>query len=119
MSVTAFPVLARILTDRGMHRTAVGGLALACAAVDDVIAWSLLAVVVTIGGSGADQWHVVFALPYVFLMLVVVCPLLRRLADAHRKAGRLTPNILAIVLMGLLLSCYATEWMGVHFIFRG
>ena len=58
MSVTAFPVLARILTDRNMHRTAVGGLALASAAVDDVIAWSLLAVVVTVGGGGADQWHV-------------------------------------------------------------
>ncbi len=117
MSVTAFPVLARILTDRGMHRIAVGGLALASAAVDDVVAWSLLAVVVTIGGAGADQWHVFFAIPFVLLMFFVVRPLLRRLADAHQKAGRLTPNILAVILIGLMLTCYATEWLGVHFIF--
>ena len=66
MSVTAFPVLARILTDRGMHRTQVGGLALASAAVDDVIAWSLLAVVVTVGGANAaDQWHIFLALPFI------------------------------------------------------
>ncbi len=95
MSVTAFPVRAVILTHRGMHRTAVGGLALTCAAVDDVIAWSLLAVVVTVGGSGADQWHVIFAVPYVFHMHVVVRPLLRRLADAHSEVGRLTPNTAA------------------------
>jgi Kef-type K+ transport system membrane component KefB len=117
MSVTAFPVLARILTDRGMHRITVGGLALASAAVDDVIAWTLLAVVVTVGGGGADQWHVLFAIPYVLVMFLGVRPLLRRLAAAYDKAGRLTPNILAAILVGLLLSCYATEWLGVHFIF--
>lgn len=117
MSVTAFPVLARILTDRGMHRITVGGLALASAAVDDVIAWSLLAVVVTVGGAGADQWHVLFAVPYVLVMFLGVRPLLRKLAAAYDRAGRLTPNILAAILVGLLLSCYATEWLGVHFIF--
>jgi len=118
MSVTAFPVLARILTDRNMHRTAIGGLALASAAVDDIIAWSLLAVVVTVAGSGgADQWHVLLAVPYVAVMFGVVRPLLRRLVAARDSAGRLTPGVLAVVLAGLLLSCWATEWLGVHFIF--
>jgi Kef-type K+ transport system membrane component KefB len=98
MSVTAFPVLARILTDRGMQRIAVGGLALASAAVDDVIAWSLLAVVVTIGGAGADQWHVVFALPYVLVMFLAVRPLLRKLVDGYTKAGGLTPAIQPVIL---------------------
>ena len=51
MSITAFPVLARILTDRGMHRTETGGLALACAATDDILAWTLLAVVIGIAGG--------------------------------------------------------------------
>ena len=51
MSITAFPVLARILTDRRMHRTETGGLALACAAVDDVLAWTILAVVIAIAGG--------------------------------------------------------------------
>ena len=61
MSVTAFPVLARILTDRGLHRTRLGGLALASAAVDDVLAWSLLAVVVAIAGAGGHQGRLVLA----------------------------------------------------------
>lgn len=118
MSVTAFPVLARILTDRGMHRTRIGGLALASAAVDDILAWSLLAVVVTVAGSGGhDQWHILLAVPYVALMFGVVRPLLRRLVAARDEAGRLTPGILAIVLVGLLVSCWMTEWLGVHFIF--
>jgi Kef-type K+ transport system membrane component KefB len=63
MSVTAFPVLARILTDRGMHRTAIGGLALGSAAVDDVLAWSMLALVVTVAATGGESWHVLFAVP--------------------------------------------------------
>jgi Kef-type K+ transport system membrane component KefB len=117
MSVTAFPVLARILTDRGMHRIAVGGLALAAAAVDDVIAWSMLALIIAVAASGADTWHVLFAVPFVLLMFLVVRPLLRRVAAAHAKAGRLSPSVLAIVLVGLLLSCYAAEWLGVHVIF--
>lgn len=121
MSVTAFPVLARILTDRGMHRTQLGGLALASAAVDDIIAWSILAVVVAIAAAGTAThgatWQILFAIPYLVLMFAVVRPLLKRLVDMRDKAGRLTPSILAIVLTGMLLSAWATEWMGIHFIF--
>ncbi|MFG1921148.1 cation:proton antiporter [Cryptosporangium sp. NPDC048952] len=118
MSITAFPVLARILTDRGMHRTRLGGLALASAAVDDVIAWSLLAVVVTVAGASAEaQWHVLLTLPYVALMFFVVRPLLRRLLPLHAAAGRLTPALLAVVLVGLMVSAFAAEWLGVHVIF--
>jgi Kef-type K+ transport system membrane component KefB len=119
MSVTAFPVLARILTDRGMTRIPLGSLALASAAVDDVIAWSLLAVVVVIGsvGGGTAQWHVALAIPYLAVMFGLVRPALRRIIGARDSAGRLTPNILAIVLTGLFASAFATEWLGVHFIF--
>ena len=116
MAATAFPVLARILTDRGLHRTRIGGLALASAAIADVLAWVLLAVVVALAGSSA-QWKVLLALPYVVLMFAVVRPLLRRLSRFYLQAGRLTPNILATVLAGLLLSSWATNWMGLHFIF--
>ncbi len=55
MSITAFPVLARILTDRGLHRTRIGGLALAAASVDDVLAWTLLAVVVAVAGAAGTR----------------------------------------------------------------
>jgi Kef-type K+ transport system membrane component KefB len=118
MSVTAFPVLARILTDRGMVRTPVGGLALASAAVDDVVAWSLLAVVVGVAGAdGGSSWVILLSVPYLLLMLTVVRPLLRRLVAARDRAGRLSPDILAVVLTGMLLSCVATEWLGLHAIF--
>lgn len=118
MSVTAFPVLARILTDRDMVRTPVGGLALASAAVDDVLAWSLLAVVVGIAGAeDGASWTILLSAPYLLVMVLVVRPLLRRLVTARDRAGRLTPDILAVVLAGLLLSCVATEWLGLHAIF--
>jgi len=117
MSVTAFPVLARILTDRGMHRTRIGGIALASAAMDDLLAWSLLIVVVAIAGAGGQQFRLLLAPVYAGVMFGVVRPLLRSLVDVYQRRGGLTPNVLAAVLVGLLLSSYATDWMGVKYIF--
>ncbi|WP_406514818.1 cation:proton antiporter [Streptomyces sp. NBC_00873] len=117
MSITAFPVLARILTDRQMMRTPLGVVALACASIDDVLAWFLLAAVVAISGSaGPDQWRILLAIPYLLGMLFVLRPLLHRFA-ARRPVLRLTPTVFACVLAGLLLSAAATEWMGLHYIF--
>ncbi len=121
MSITAFPVLARILTDRRMHRTETGGLALACAATDDILAWTLLAVVVGLAG-GADHgsgpsWIIYLAIPFALVAIFVVRPMLTRLTTMYRKAGELTPTILSIVLIGLLLFAAATEYLGVHYIF--
>jgi Kef-type K+ transport system membrane component KefB len=119
MSITAFPVLARILTDRGMHRTRVGGLALAAASVDDVLAWGLLAIVIAVAGAGAGHHQIRLALApvYAAAMIWLVRPAMRRLAEAYQRQGRLTPNVLAAVLALLLLSSSATEWMGIKFIF--
>jgi K+:H+ antiporter len=117
MSVTAFPVLARILTDRGMHRTRIGGTALASAAIDDVLAWSLLAVVAAIAGAGGQPFRLLLAPVYAGVMFGLVRPLLRQLADVYQRRGRLTPNVLAATLAGLLLSSYTTDWMGVKYIF--
>jgi Kef-type K+ transport system membrane component KefB len=117
MSVTAFPVLARILTDRGMHRTRIGGTALASAAIDDVLAWSLLAVVAAIAGAGGQPLRLLLAPVYAGVMFGLVRPLLRQLADVYQRRGRLTPNVLVATLAGLLLSSYATDWMGVKYIF--
>ncbi|WP_183098781.1 cation:proton antiporter [Nocardioides pelophilus] len=121
MSITAFPVLARILTDRRMHRTETGGLALACAATDDVIAWTLLAVVLAISGVKGEGhlpgWAIYLAIPFVLLAIFVVRPALTRLTAAYHKAGELTPTILSVVLVGILLFAATTEALGVHFIF--
>ena len=120
MSITAFPVLARILTDRGMHRTPIGVLALACAAVDDIIAWTLLAFVVAVvqGNGPLDVLRIVL-LTAVFaaVMFGVVRPLLKRLNDWYRRVGRLTPDILSVVLIGVLTSAFVTEMIGIHAIF--
>ncbi|MEU3526648.1 cation:proton antiporter [Streptomyces sp. NPDC038707] len=116
MSVTAFPVLARILTDRKLQHTPIGGLALACAAIGDVLAWCMLAGVVALaGGGGGDQWLLLLLVPYAAVMTWVVRPLLRRLVAAG--GSRLTPAVLTVVLAGLLVSGAVTERIGLHFIF--
>ncbi|HEX3542085.1 MAG TPA: cation:proton antiporter [Acidimicrobiales bacterium] len=120
MSITAFPVLARILTERQMYRTEIGALALACAAVDDVVAWSLLALVLAvIKSSGALSLPRILleALLFVAFMFLAVRPGLEWLAAKYRQAGRLTPNIFATVLVGFLVSSYITERIGIHQIF--
>ncbi|GAA4800478.1 cation:proton antiporter [Streptomyces ziwulingensis] len=117
MSITAFPVLARILTDRGMSRTPLGVLALACASLDDVLAWSLLAGVVALSGAaGPDQWRILLAVPYLLGMFFVLRPAVRALM-ARRPGAGLTPTLFACMLAGLLLSAAATEWLGLHYIF--
>lgn len=120
MAVTAFPVLARILAERGMYRTEVGALTLACAAVDDILAWSLLALVIAIVAAGSlIDLPLIFGMSVLFIgfMFIVVKPLLARINDAYRKAGRLTPTIFSVVLVGILLSSYATSRIGIHAIF--
>jgi Kef-type K+ transport system membrane component KefB len=117
-AITAFPVLARILTERGMQRTRIGSLALASASVNDVLAWILLAVVVIVAKSAqSGEWRLVLLPVYVAVMALAVRPLMGYLGRARLKAGRLTADLLAVILVGLLASAYATEWMGLNFIF--
>ncbi|MEO6500476.1 MAG: cation:proton antiporter [Jatrophihabitantaceae bacterium] len=116
MSVTAFPVLARILSDRGMNRTEVGAVALASAALSDVLAWSLLAVAVTVSG-GSGQWRTLLMPAFVAVLCLVVRPLLARMSAEHLRRGKAPSELLAPIVVGLFLSSWATEWMGVHFIF--
>ncbi|MFF4748214.1 cation:proton antiporter [Streptomyces sp. NPDC001268] len=116
MSVTAFPVLARILADRGLSRHPVGSLTLAAAAVGDLLAWICLAGVVAYAGA-AGQWRMALVPVYLVLMVTVVRPLLstavRRARDRDLPAERLIP----LLVVGVTLSCAATEWLGIHFIF--
>jgi Kef-type K+ transport system membrane component KefB len=118
MAITAFPVLARILTDRAMTRTELGVMALSCAAVGDVTAWCLLAGVVGIARAEVQGTLlvVVLALGYVVAMLLVALPLLRRLA-AHHNGDELPREAIAVVLVALLLSALATDVIGIHALF--
>ncbi len=120
MAITALPVLARILTERGMQRTRVGVLALACAAIDDVLGWSLLAVVVAVaaGGDPAGVGRILaLTVAFALVAFLLVRPLLARLVGRYEQAGGLTPDVLACVLVGLLLSAVITEEIGIHAIF--
>jgi len=120
MSVTAFPVLARILTDRGMHRTPMGIMALTCAAVDDVTAWCLLAFVVSVATAtemtGALR-TAVLSLVYVGVMFVLFRPLVMRMMRRLESAATLSRALSAAAFVALLLSSLATEWIGIHAIF--
>ncbi|HEY8021957.1 MAG TPA: cation:proton antiporter [Thermoanaerobaculia bacterium] len=119
MSVTAFPVLARILTDRGLQSTALGRLALTCAAVGDVTAWCLLAFVVGVVQAriGSALTTVGLTLAYVAVVVLAVRPLMVRLAARVDRKGRLTQGATASLLVALLLSALATEWIGIHALF--
>jgi Kef-type K+ transport system membrane component KefB len=120
MSITAFPVLARILVERNLLATRAGAMALACAAFNDVTAWIILAAVVVIVRAGeAMPLGVTLAGLAVFVgvMWTVVRPQLRRL-QAHVPAGGPVPHdALAAILLIALLSAVATEALGVHTLF--
>ncbi len=118
MSVTAFPVLARILTERGLNRTRLGAVTITCAAVDDITAWSLLAIVVAVAAAeGLASAFVTIALSMVFVavMILAVRPFLARVA--HRQDAGLPGTLFALILAGLLLSALATDRLGIHAIF--
>jgi Kef-type K+ transport system membrane component KefB len=119
MSVTAFPVLARILTDRGIHKTRMGSLTLACAAIDDVTAWCLLAFVMSVvqASSGGAVRTVSLALGYIAVMWFVARPLVARMTHWLDRKGRVTQGGLAIILLLILASSLATETIGIHSIF--
>lgn len=119
MSVTAFPVLARILTDRGMHKTRMGAIALTCAAVDDVTAWCLLALVVSIiqARAAGGVMTLIMAIGFVAVMLMVVRPLMVRLTLAYGNRGRLTQGLMATMFVLLLVSACATDMIGIHAVF--
>ncbi len=118
MSITAFPVLARILTDRHMIHTELGVIALSCAAADDVTAWCLLALVVGVAQAqvGAGLFVAVATLGYILAMVLIVRPLLKRVV-ARTKTEGLSRNAVAVVFIALLLSSLTTEYIGIHAIF--
>jgi Kef-type K+ transport system membrane component KefB len=118
MSITAFPVLARILEDRGLTRSDLGLLALGCAAINDAAAWCLLAIVAGVAQARVGDAAAVigWSLLFVLVVMVVVRPLAIRLARRWEERC-VDPGILGWLLALVLLSALATEWIGIHAIF--
>jgi Kef-type K+ transport system membrane component KefB len=128
MSVTAFPVLARILTERNLLGTRLGTLTITCAAVDDVTAWCILAAITGIVRAQHAQlalWQMLVGMAaYFVVMLLVIKPLLQGLAAGRESAGGERANgtasadkVLAVLLVCMLASSWATEWLGIHALF--
>ncbi|UUC44306.1 cation:proton antiporter domain-containing protein [Flavobacterium cerinum] len=120
MSITAFPVLARIVQERGLHRTKLGAMVITCAAADDITAWCILAAVIAIVKAGSflsSLYIIALAIIYVILMLKVVRPFLKRIGDLHTSKESITKSVVAIFFLTLLISSYATEVIGIHALF--
>ena len=120
MSVTAFPVLARILIERRMLKRPVGALSLAGAAIDDVTAWGLLALATAVAGTGSGLHALtIVGLAGVFTagMILIGRPLLARVSVAYDEVGRVPPIWLGIIFVAVLLSAYVSESIGIAAIF--
>ena len=120
MSITAFPVLARILTERNLHKTKVGAITITCAAVDDVTAWCMLAFVVAVAratGLASATYTAIGSVIYVLVMFFLVRPFLRRLEAMYDRQQRISQNMVAGIILLVLASAYATEWIGIHALF--
>src|SRR3954469_18711677 len=123
MSITAFPVLARILVERRMLKRPVGALTLACAAIDDVTAWFLiaLATAVAVAGTFGDvALTIAEAMLFCAVMAMLVRPLLGRVSTAFDAGGgQVHGGWVWAIFAGILLSAYATEEIGIALIFGG
>ena len=120
MSITAFPVLARIVQERGIHKTRLGTIVITCAAADDITAWCLLAAVIAIvkAGSFMSSLYVIgLAIGYVLMMLFVVKPFLKRIGDLYGKKDNIKKPVVAIFFLTLIVSSYLTEIIGIHALF--
>ncbi len=120
MSITAFPVLARIVQERGIHKTKLGSIVITCAAADDITAWCILATVIAIvkAGSFVSSLYVIgLAIAYVFLMINVVKPFLERVGELKNSRQSLSKPVVAIFLLTLIISAYSTEVIGIHALF--
>ena len=116
MSVTAFPVLARILIEHRMLKTPIGGLALAGAAVDDVTAWALVAVATALAGAASGYVALVIVgatALFAIALYAVGRPLLARMSTAYDEVGRVPTIWLGVIFVSVLLAAYVAGWIGI------
>ena len=120
MSITAFPVLARIVQERNLQKTKLGTVVITCAAADDITAWCILAAVIAIVKAGSFEssiYVILMAIAYVFFMIKIVRPFLKRIGDLQAGKSTINKPMVAIFFLTLILSSYATEVIGIHALF--
>ncbi len=117
MSTTAFPVLARIIQERGITKTPLGILAITTAAIDDMTAWCLLAVIIAVVKSGGfvnSLSTIVLTIAYVFVMIKMVQPFMKKFGSVYVSRENLNKTVVAFVFVVLFFSSYVTEIIGIH-----
>ncbi|HRR63177.1 MAG TPA: cation:proton antiporter, partial [Paludibacteraceae bacterium] len=120
MSITAFPVLARIVQEKGLTKTHLGGISIASAAIDDVTAWCILAVVIAISKTGnffSALYTILLAIAYILFMLLIVRPFLRRVGQIYQNIETFNKNIVGFLFLMLLSSAFITQFIGIHALF--
>lgn len=120
MSITAFPVLARIVHERGINKTAIGPIVITCAAIDDITAWCVLAAVIAIVKAGSftsSIFVIIIALAYVLVMFKLVKPALKKVTDPLSSKRMMSKAMIIVYFVVLFLSAYATELIGIHALF--
>lgn len=120
MSITAFPVLARIIQEKGLTKTHLGTISLASAANGDITAWCLLAVVVSIAQAGnmiSASFNILFSILYILFMFLIIRPFLRMIGNIYHNNEVIAKGMVAFIFLLLLISVYCTEILGLHALF--
>lgn len=120
MSIAAFPVMARIIHERGINKTPIGPIIITCAAIDDITAWCLLASVIAIAKAGSmasTLFVILLAIIYIYLMFKIVRPFLHRIADTQTSKHIVNKSLIGLFFIVLFLSAYITEVIGIHALF--
>jgi Kef-type K+ transport system membrane component KefB len=121
MAITAFPMLARIIYERGLTGTALGTLALAAGAIDDAAAWCVLAIVLASFGDGpmVAVKAIAGGVAYGMLITTFGTRLLKPLGDAVERDGKLSNTVLGLVLMLFMIAAWMMDAIGIHAVFGG
>lgn len=120
MSITAFPVLARIIQEKGLTKTHLGTISLASAANGDITAWCLLAVVIAIAQAGSmlsAVYNILFSILYILFMFLAVRPFLRMIGHIYHNKEVIDKALVALMFLLLIVSSYFTEILGLHALF--
>jgi len=118
MSITAFPVLARIIKEKNLTDTSYGAMAITCAATDDITAWYILALIIALsisGTLGSSLFLLLFIAAYVVVMFYGIRPILAKIGSTQNE--RLSMNAMSAIVVLLLVSSLVTESIGIHALF--
>ena len=120
MSITAFPVLARIVQEKGLSKTHLGTISIGSAAINDVTAWILLVAVIAIAQTGSfasSVYTLIFTAIYIVVMLFVVRPFLKQIGAIYQKEELMNKSIFGFFILILIISAYTTQLLGIHALF--